>query len=81
MIGDIRGHGLWIGVELVRDRATKEPATEESHRAINLMKERGILMGRIGPFDNVLKMRPPLVFQREHADLLVERLDEVLGTL
>jgi 4-aminobutyrate aminotransferase-like enzyme len=79
MIGDIRGHGLWIGVELVRDRATKEPGTEESHRAINLMKERGILMGRIGQFDNVLKMRPPLVFQREHADFLVSTLDEVLS--
>ena len=81
MIGDIRGHGLWIGVELVRDRATKQPATEESHRAINLMKERGVLMGRIGQFDNVLKMRPPLPFSRANADLLLDTLDEVLGLL
>jgi 4-aminobutyrate aminotransferase-like enzyme len=81
MIGDIRGHGLWIGVELVRDRATKEPATEESHRAINLMKERGVLMGRIGQFDNVLKMRPPLPFSRANADLLLATLDDVLGLL
>ena len=81
MIGDIRGHGLWIGVEFVRDRVTKEPATEESHRAINLMKERGVLMGRIGQFDNVLKMRPPLPFSRANADLLLATLDEVLGLL
>ena len=81
MIGDIRGHGLWIGVELVRDRETKEPATEESHRAINLMKERGVLMGRIGQFDNVLKMRPPLPFSRANADLLLATLDDVLGLL
>jgi 4-aminobutyrate aminotransferase-like enzyme len=81
MIGDVRGHGLWIGVELVRDRATREPATEESHRAINLMKERGVLMGRIGQFDNVLKMRPPLPFSRADADLLLATLDAVLGLL
>ena len=81
MIGDIRGHGLWIGVELVRDRATKEPATEESHRAINLMKERGVLMGRIGQFDNVLKMRPPLPFSRANADLLLATLSDVLSVL
>jgi 4-aminobutyrate aminotransferase-like enzyme len=81
MIGDIRGHGLWIGVELVRDRVTKEPATEESHRVINLMKERGVLMGRIGQFDNVLKMRPPLPFSRANADLLLATLDDVLGLL
>jgi 4-aminobutyrate aminotransferase-like enzyme len=81
MMGDIRGHGLWVGVELVRDRATKEPATEESRRAINLMKERGVLMGRIGQFDNVLKMRPPLPFSRANADLLLATLDEVLALL
>jgi 4-aminobutyrate aminotransferase-like enzyme len=81
MIGDIRGQGLWIGVELVRDRATKEPATEESHRTINLMKERGVLMGRIGQFDNVLKMRPPLPFSSANADLLLDTLDEVLSLL
>jgi 4-aminobutyrate aminotransferase-like enzyme len=81
MIGDVRGQGLWIGVELVRDRATKEPAAEESRRAINLMKERGVLMGRIGQFDNVLKMRPPLPFSRANADLLLDTLDEVLGLL
>jgi 4-aminobutyrate aminotransferase-like enzyme len=81
VIGDIRGHGFWIGVELVRDRETKEPATEESETVINTMKDRGVLMGRIGPFDNVLKMRPPMPFSRDNADLLIDNLDAVLGVL
>lgn len=81
LIGDIRGHGLWVGVELVRDRRTKEPAAAESHRAINLMKERSVLLGRIGEFDNVLKMRPPLPFSRANADILLDTLDAVLRTL
>jgi 4-aminobutyrate aminotransferase-like enzyme len=79
LIGDVRGHGFWIGVELVRDRETKEPATAETRLVVNRMKERGILMNRIGEFDNVLKMRPPMPFAREHADLLLETIDEVLG--
>jgi len=81
LIGDIRGHGLWAGVELVRDRRSKEPADEEAKRAINMMKDRGVLMGRIGQYDNVLKMRPPMPFSQEHADLLLSTLDEVLGSL
>jgi 4-aminobutyrate aminotransferase-like enzyme len=81
IIGDIRGHGLWVGIELVRDHATKEPADAESHRVINVMKDRGVLMGRIGPFDNVLKIRPPMPFSTANADLLLGTLDEVLGRL
>jgi len=81
IIGDIRGQGLWVGVELVTDRNTRQPAAEQAHRAINLMKDRGVLMGRIGEFDNVLKMRPPLPIAREHADLLLAALDEVLAAL
>ena len=81
IIGDIRGQGLWVGVELVRDRRSKVPAAEEAHRAINLMKDRGVLMGRIGEFDNVLKMRPPLPLACEHADLLLGALDDVLHKL
>jgi len=80
-IGDIRGHGLWIGVELVHDRGSREPATDLTRRVVNAMKERGILMNRIGEFDNVLKMRPPMPFAREHADLVVDALDDVLRQL
>ncbi|MBT8079969.1 MAG: aminotransferase class III-fold pyridoxal phosphate-dependent enzyme [Gammaproteobacteria bacterium] len=79
LIGEIRGKGLFIAVELVRDRASKEPATEETARILELMRETGVLIARIGQFANVLKIRPPLVFEPEHADLLLAALDESLG--
>ena len=81
IIGDVRGGGLFFAVELVRDRATRAPAPTESGRLVNLMRERGVLISRIGPGDNILKIRPPMVFAREHADLLIETLDGVLRDL
>jgi len=66
-------------VELVRDRETLEPATEEASYVVNRLRERGILTGTDGPYDNVLKLRPPLVFSESDADLLVATLDEVLS--
>jgi 4-aminobutyrate aminotransferase-like enzyme len=81
IIGDVRGSGLFLGVELVRDRATLEPATEETAHVVERLRERGVLAGRDGPFDNVLKLRPPLVFSEDDADLFLGRLDEVLGEL
>ncbi|MGR8946673.1 MAG: aspartate aminotransferase family protein [Gammaproteobacteria bacterium] len=81
MIGDIRGHGLWIGIELVKDQHSKEPATEVAKVVINELKDRGVLTGRIGPYDNVIKIRPPLPIQPEHADLLLENLALVLGNM
>lgn len=81
IIGDVRGLGMFFGVELVRDRRTKEPATAEAKRLINAMRDRGILISRIGPKDNILKIRPPMPFTREHADLLLATLDDVLATL
>ena len=80
-IGDVRGLGLWLGIELVRDRISKDPASTEAHRAINLMKDRGVLLGRSGEFDNVLKIRPPLPVDRSQADFLLATLDDVLGAL
>lgn len=71
LIGDIRGAGLWIGVEMVRDRVTKAPAPDETFRLVNLLKDAGCLAGRIGEYDNVLKIRPPLVCGIEHADELL----------
>jgi 4-aminobutyrate aminotransferase-like enzyme/Ser/Thr protein kinase RdoA (MazF antagonist) len=80
-IGDVRGSGLLTGVELVSDRQTLEPATEETKRVINRLRNNGILVGREGPHGNVLKIRPPLAFGKEHADILVEGLDRALGAL
>jgi 4-aminobutyrate aminotransferase-like enzyme len=81
IIGDIRGRGLWIGIELVTDRQHKTPAASQAQRVINLMKDKGVLMGRIGEFDNVLKIRPPLPITRQHADLLLSALHDVLAGL
>ncbi len=63
------------------DRATRAPATAQAAKVVNGLRQRQVLLSATGPQGNVLKIRPPLVFTREHADLLVERVDEVLGTL
>ncbi|MBL7074256.1 aminotransferase class III-fold pyridoxal phosphate-dependent enzyme [candidate division KSB1 bacterium] len=79
LIGDVRGLGLFIGVELVLDRETLAPATEQAAYIIERMKEEGILIGTEGPLDNILKIKPPLVFSDTNADLLVSTLDKILG--
>jgi ethanolamine-phosphate phospho-lyase len=78
LIGDVRGRGLFIGVELVRNRETQEPATAEAAIVVNRMRERGILLGTDGPFHNVLKIRPPMPFSDADATRLVETLDRCL---
>ena len=79
LVGDVRGSGLFLGVELVRDRETLEPATEEASYVVNRLRERGILTGTDGPHHNVIKLRPPLVFSEGDADLFVATLGEVLA--
>jgi 4-aminobutyrate aminotransferase-like enzyme len=78
MIGDIRAAGLFVGVELVRDPRTREPATDEAVRVVNGLRARRILISAAGPAANVLKIRPPLVFSNDNADLFLTALDEVL---
>jgi 4-aminobutyrate aminotransferase-like enzyme/Ser/Thr protein kinase RdoA (MazF antagonist) len=77
--GDARGLGLFAGIELVRNRKTLEPATEEASYAANRMRDCGILVSTDGPFHNVLKIKPPLCFTRRDADRLVETLDRILA--
>jgi 4-aminobutyrate aminotransferase-like enzyme len=81
LIGDVRGEGLLAGVELVDDRQARAPAAGQARRVIEAVRERGILLGATGPAGNVLKIRPPLVFQREDADLVLQTLDDVLASL
>jgi 4-aminobutyrate aminotransferase-like enzyme len=81
LIGDVRGAGLFFAVELVSDRNAKTPATAQTKRLVNLMRERGVLISRIGLHDNILKIRPPMPFSKEHADLLVDTLDQVMAAL
>lgn len=79
LIGDVRGPGLFIGVELVADRETLAPAAAEASYIVERMKERGILLSTDGPLHNVIKIKPPLVFSEADADFLVSTLDEVLA--
>jgi 4-aminobutyrate aminotransferase-like enzyme len=81
LIGDVRGAGLFIGVELVRDRSTLEPAAKETAAVANRMRELGVLVGVEGPFANVLKIRPPLVFDENHALQFTDALDRALRDL
>jgi 4-aminobutyrate aminotransferase-like enzyme len=79
LIGDVRGSGLFFGIDLVTDRETKSPATAAARKIVNGMRHKGILMSKIGEHDNVLKLRPPLCFSEENADQLVSTLDEVMA--
>lgn len=81
LIGDVRGKGLIFGVEMVTDQGTKQPASTEARRLVNLMKEQGVLISRIGINENILKMRPPICFSRDNADLLLANLDQAFSVL
>jgi 4-aminobutyrate aminotransferase-like enzyme/Ser/Thr protein kinase RdoA (MazF antagonist) len=78
LIGDVRGSGFFIGVELVRDHETLEPATSEAEAVVNRLREQGILLGTDGPFHNVLKIRPPMPFSEVDAHRLITTLDGLL---
>ncbi|MDH3450792.1 MAG: aminotransferase class III-fold pyridoxal phosphate-dependent enzyme, partial [Gammaproteobacteria bacterium] len=79
-IGDVRGAGLIIGVELVTDRDTREPATALAATVVNRMRDEAVLMSSDGPDNNVLKIKPPIVFDESHAHELVDKLARVLAT-
>lgn len=81
IIGDIRGMGMFLGIELVHDRQSKQPAADIARLIPDALKDEGVLVGMTGRFGNVLKLRPPLVFNTDHADLLVAALDRVLTGL
>lgn len=78
-IGDVRGQGLFFAVELVSDRDRKTPDGAVARRVVNLMKEHGVLISRVGRHDNILKIRPPLPFGAGHCDQLLSTLDRCLA--
>jgi alanine-glyoxylate transaminase / (R)-3-amino-2-methylpropionate-pyruvate transaminase len=80
LIGEVRGMGLMLGVELVRDRMTKEPANTETSDVLERCKERGLLLGKGGLFGNVLRIKPPMCITKDDAEFLVDCLDEALNT-
>jgi 4-aminobutyrate aminotransferase-like enzyme/Ser/Thr protein kinase RdoA (MazF antagonist) len=79
LVADVRGKGLFWGLEIVRDRESRAPAVADADRIMNLLREDGFLLGRTGAFDNVIKIRPPLVFTPENARMLLDGLDRALG--
>ncbi|WDZ79948.1 aspartate aminotransferase family protein (plasmid) [Ensifer adhaerens] len=81
LIGNIRGSGLFFGAELVTDRAEKTPASALATKVINDMRERGVLMGKLGIHQCTTKIRPPMPFARDNADLMLSTLDDVLSGL
>ncbi|MCB0585100.1 MAG: aminotransferase class III-fold pyridoxal phosphate-dependent enzyme [Phaeodactylibacter sp.] len=78
LIGDVRGHGLFLGFELVTSRESLEPATAQAAYLVNRMREKGVLMSTDGPYENVLKIKPPLCFDENNACFFLEMLKEVL---
>jgi 4-aminobutyrate aminotransferase-like enzyme len=79
LLADVRGMGLFWGLEIVRDMSTRAPAVDEADRLMNLLRDDGFLLGRTGAFNNVLKIRPPLVFTPEHAGMLLDALDRAFS--
>ena len=80
-IGDVRGYGLFFGAELVTDRETRAPASQHAVRVANEMRQRGVLLNKLGIHYNTLKIRPPMPFSTENADLMLSTLDAVLSDL
>ena len=78
-IGDVRGTGLFLGLELVSDRERRTPAIELTSMVVNDLRNRGVLTGTTGPPDNLVKLRSPMVFSRDDADSMLGILDESLG--
>ncbi|MFH6942816.1 aminotransferase class III-fold pyridoxal phosphate-dependent enzyme [Flavobacterium sp. FlaQc-50] len=81
IISDVRGHGLFIGAEMVKDPITMEPAVAEIDRVVEKMKEKGYLLSTDGPLHNVLKIKPPMPFNKQNADEMVALLDLALSEL
>ncbi|KAF6371680.1 ethanolamine-phosphate phospho-lyase [Rhinolophus ferrumequinum] len=81
LIGDIRGTGLFIGIDLVKDHQKRTPATAEAQHIIYKMKEKRVLLSADGPHRNVLKIKPPMCFTEEDAKFMVDQLDGILTVL
>lgn len=81
IIGDVRGQGLMVGVELVKDRSTKEPAAAETAAVFERAKDLGLLLGKGGLRGNVFRVKPPMCITAADADFLLEVMDLSLGEL
>ena len=80
-VGDLRGVGLFQGIEIVKDRATKEHDGERAKHIILAARKKGVLVSRDGTEHNILKVKPPIVFSKEHVDRLIDTLKEVMQNM
>lgn len=76
IIGDVRGKGLMMGIELVKDRKTKEPAREETARVFEKTREKGLIMSKSGTYRNVLRMLPPMCIQKDDIEFFSQAFHE-----
>lgn len=81
VVGDVRGRGLMIGVELVQDAATKEPAPAHANRVLEEMRKHGVLVGKGGRFNNVIRIQPPLIFTNEDCNEFLRAFEASLDAL
>src|SRR5690606_19108131 len=79
IVGSVRGRGLYFGLELLHGGDADRPASAEADEVINLMRDAGVLISKIGKHSNILKMRPPMPFGREHVDILLSALDNAIA--
>ena len=76
LIGNVRGSGLFFGAELVKSRETKERAPDEASAIVQFLREDAVLLSTDGPYDNILKGKPPMVFGKTEADIFLSKLDK-----
>ena len=81
LVGEVRGMGLMLGMELVRDRESKEPANTECAEVLELARERGLLVGKGGLYGNTLRIKPPMCITKDDANFMVDCLEEVLAEI
>jgi len=81
IIGDVRGKGLLLGIELVKDRATKEPARAESAQVLEICRDLGLLVGKGGLYGQTVRFSPPMCISQADADFTLDILDQALGGL
>ena len=79
LVGDVRGKGLFFGIELISDLKSLKPARDKADHIVDQMKDRGILLSTDGPDHNVIKIKPPMVFNNDNVLFLVENLDDILS--
>ena len=80
-VADVRGHGLFIGVEIAKTDAARTPDTDKAIEVINRLKDKGFLTSNAGAFRNVVKIRPPLVFAQSHAEEFLPAFDATMAEL